>query len=90
MRQLNFLSICFYCNIYRICHVQPYILDSLLLGDASAEFQVFLPKEKCQANIGCGPSNYFECAELSAGMIVGAVCAVLFLLLAVVGFVVWR
>lgn len=28
--------------------------------------------------------------ELSAGMIIGAVCALLFLLLAVVGFVVWR
>ena len=39
---------------------------------------------------GWTASNYFESGELSAGMIVGAVCAVLFLLLAVVGFVVWR
>jgi len=61
-----------------------------LLGEASAEFHVFLPKEKCQVVTGWSQNLPFEGGELSAGMIVGAVGAVLFLLLAVIGFVVWR
>jgi len=56
------------------------------LGEASEEKTIYLPAERCRPGI-------FETdfrGELSAGMIVGAVCAVLFLLLAVIGFVIWR
>ena len=59
-----------------------------LLGAASNEKIVFLPRENCEAPVSW-PTHYFQ-GELSAGMIAGAVCAVVFLLLAIIGFVVWR
>ena len=34
--------------------------DQPLLGDASAEFKVFLPKEKCQATTGKDNKNEVE------------------------------
>ena len=55
-------------------------------GEATEEKSLYLPTENCKPGI-------FEAdfrGELSAGMIVGAVCAVLFLFLAVIGFVIWR
>lgn len=67
--------------------------DDPIFGDPSNEVLLFLPLDNCQAEqsvtLQADSTNYFR-AELSAGMIVGAVCAVLFLLLAVIGFVVWR
>lgn len=64
--------------------------DDPLFGDPSKQVELFLPLENCQLPPSMADStNYFQ-AELNAGMIVGAVCAVLFLLLAVIGFVVWR
>ena len=56
------------------------------LGESSEEKTIYLPAEKCKAGLF---ESQFQ-GELSAGMIVGAVCAVLFLLLAVIGFVIWR
>ena len=60
--------------------------NQTFLGNSSEERRIFLPKEKCQASI---LGTDFQ-AELNAGMIVGAVGAVLFLLLAIIGFIVWR
>lgn len=54
------------------------------LGEPSGEVRVYLPEYKCQTD------SLLIRGELSAGMIVGAVCAVLFLCLAVIGFVIWR
>lgn len=66
--------------------------DQPLLGDPSGEARIFLPEEECQLDSSTTSYTSFQDfqAELSAGMIVGAVCAVLFLLLAVIGFVIWR
>lgn len=65
--------------------------DQPLLGDPSAEARIFLPEEECQMDSTTTFTSFQDFqAELSAGMIVGAVCAVLFLLLAVIGFVIWR
>ena len=60
--------------------------NQTFLGNSSEERRIFLPKEKCQASI---LGTDFQ-AELNAGMIVGALGAVLFLLLAIIGFIVWR
>ncbi|HIE82843.1 MAG TPA: hypothetical protein EYQ00_02905 [Dehalococcoidia bacterium] len=60
-----------------------------LLGDPSSEERIFLPESKCNKVERILGTSY-RGGELSAGMIVGAVCAVLFLLLAVIGFVIWR
>ena len=52
-------------------------------GDESAKVTVYLPMKSCDDNRRVGQ-------ELSAGMIGGAICAVLFLMLAIIGFIVWR
>jgi hypothetical protein len=62
------------------------IPEKTLLGESSEEKTIYLPAEKCKAGLF---ESEFR-GELSAGMIVGAVCAVLFLFLAVIGFVIWR
>ena len=62
-------------------------------GDMSPEVRVFLPNTGCEGYRDLNGDRLPQGGvggELSAGMIGGAVCAVLFLLLAVVGFVVWR
>ena len=53
------------------------------LGNMSEKVTVYLPKKSCD-------DNRSVVQELSAGMIGGAICAVLFLLLAIIGFIVWR
>ena len=58
------------------------------VGQPSAEAVVYLPRANCQGSKE--PLNGLNSSELSAGMIGGAVCAVIFLVIAVVGFVVWR
>ena len=50
----------------------------------SAKATIFLPNKACDDNRVLGQEQF------SAGMIGGAICAVLFLMLAVVGFIVWR
>ena len=40
--------------------------DQPLLGDASAEFKVFLPKEKCQATTGKEILGHFPKLRLGA------------------------
>ena len=52
------------------------------------EKSIYLPIEKCKAGLFENVADFR--GELSAGMIVGAVCALLFLFLAVIGFVIWR
>ena len=52
------------------------------------EKSVYLPIEKCKPGLFENVADFR--GELSAGMIVGAVCALLFLFLAVIGFVIWR
>ena len=52
-------------------------------GKISDSARVYLPMKSCDDNRVFGQ-------ELSAGMIGGAICAVLFLMLAVIGFIVWR
>ena len=56
-------------------------------GDRSAKVTVYLPMKSCNDNrhrvVVVGQ-------ELSAGMIGGAICAVLFLMLAIISFIVWR
>ena len=64
--------------------------NQTFLGNSSEERRIFLPKEKCQASTSVNILGTDFQAELSAGMIVGAVGAVLFLLLAIIGFIVWR
>ena len=54
-------------------------------GKMSNEERVFLPEASCSQVLVGEPGG-----ELSAGMVVGAVCAVLFLLLAVLGIILWR
>ena len=54
------------------------------LGNMSAKATIFLPNKACDDNRVLGQEQF------SAGMIGGAICAVLFLMLAVVGFIVWR
>ena len=45
----------------------------------------------CPATQECDyDESSLQKSELSAGMVAGAVCAVVFLLLACVGFVIWR
>ena len=63
--------------------------NETFLGNSSEERRIFLPEEKCQISTSSIFPSDFQ-AELNAGMIVGAVGAVLFLLLAIVGFIVWR
>lgn len=64
--------------------------NKTIFGQPSLESSLYLPEEKClEQSFFPDAEDYFQ-GELSAGMIVGAVCAVLFLLLAVIGFVVWR
>ena len=53
------------------------------LSNMSEKVTVYLPMKSCNDNRGVGQ-------ELSAGMIGGAICAVLFLMLAIIGFIVWR
>ena len=64
--------------------------NQTFLGNSSDERRIFLPAEKCQLSTFKGILGTDFQAELSAGMIVGAVGAVVFLLLAIVGFIVWR
>lgn len=59
-------------------------------GEVSNEKEVYLPKGQCGQGKGSDFSGSEDAGELSIGMILGAVCAVLFLLLACVGFVMWR
>ena len=63
--------------------------DQPLLGQPSVERAIYLPQEKCRRIARFNAEDYFD-GELSAGMIIGAVCALLFLLVAVIGFVIWR
>ena len=56
-------------------------------GEFSEEMCVYLPAVGCSETKDL-PST--PAGELSAGMIVGAVAALLFLLLAILGFVIWR
>ncbi len=74
--------------IIRICAgtKSKYNPNKTLLGEASEAVKIFLPERNCQEDTNPWPSQ----GELSAGMIVGAVCAVLFLILAIIGFVIWR
>ena len=53
-------------------------------GDMSQKVSVYLPLNSCEDN------RSGAAQELSAGMIGGAVCAVLFLMLAIIGFILWR
>lgn len=62
-------------------HTQTWV------GQPSPLVEVYLPPSDCQ---GSRDQTIFDTSELSAGMIVGAVCAVIFLIIAIVGFVVWR
>ncbi len=67
-------------------------------GDPSEEKVVFLSDSECgsflaaagELNKGVRHRQEGEPGELSVGMVAGAVCAVIFLLLACVGFVIWR
>jgi hypothetical protein len=95
---LQISAICFQFVIENLAGNRHYVIkvsagtkslsnpDKTWVGEMSDEVEVYLPAEKCRPGI-------FEAdfrGELSAGMIVGAVCAVLFLFLAVIGFVIWR
>ena len=64
------------------------------VGELSEKETVYLPMKSCD-NIGSPVTDAPETTdpktgELSAGMIGGAICAALFLMLAVIGFIVWR
>ena len=59
------------------------------MGDISEKARAYLPMNSCVDN-RAKSINRSAPQELSAGMIGGAICAVLFLLLAVIGFIVWR
>ena len=61
------------------------------VGDKSETSIAYLPMNSCVDNrVDPKFSSGSAPQELSAGMIGGAICAVLFLLLAVIGFIVWR
>ncbi len=57
-------------------------------GEASSEREVFLPEFNCLYDASAYAAD--RDGELSVGMVAGAICAVVFLLLACVGFVIWR
>ena len=57
--------------------------EHTLWSEPSRERKVFLPELNCFDASG-------QEGELSVGMVVGAVFAILFLMLACVGFVLWR
>ena len=63
------------------------VIGSTHVGEASQSEEVWLPFDTCGSSFHL---PIYDGAELSAGMIGGAVCAILFLLLAIIGFVVWR
>lgn len=58
-------------------------------GGFSDERTVYLPQSDCLEEDG-PLLDVAEPVELGAGVIAGAVCAVFFLLLSIVGFVLWR
>ena len=64
--------------------------SSVYKGEFSEELCVYLPAVNCSEVERAGEPAPSPAAELSAGMIVGAVAALLFLLLAVLGFIIWR
>lgn len=64
--------------------------SSVYKGEFSEELCVYLPAVNCSEADVSGTPAPSPAAELSAGMIVGAVAALLFLLLAVLGFIIWR
>lgn len=64
--------------------------SSVYKGEFSEELCVYLPAVNCSEAEVSGTPAPSPAAELSAGMIVGAVAALLFLLLAVLGFIIWR
>ena len=80
--------------VLKICAGTTSQVDSSVIrwGDPSPERRVYLPQNNCKilypdsGSSGDGGGV----AELSAGMIIGAMCAIGFLVLACVGFVVWR
>ncbi len=73
----------------KVCAATNSLANKPMWGDDSEEREVFLPEADCLV----GDSSFAESdesAELSVGMIVGAVSACIFLGLACVGFVIWR
>jgi len=64
--------------------------NAVYKGEFSEEKCVYLPPVNCSDVRETEESIPTPAAELSAGMIVGAVAALLFLLLAALGFVIWR
>lgn len=78
--------------VLKICAGTTSQVDSSVIrwGDPSPERRVYLPQSNCKI-LYPGLDNDGEgVAELSVGMIIGAMCAIGFLVLACVGFVVWR
>ena len=79
--------------VLKICAGTTSQVDDKVIrwGDPSPERRVYLPENDCKAFYPpTPPINDGGVAELSVGMIIGAMCAIGFLVLACVGFVVWR
>ena len=66
--------------------------SDVYLGDFSEEKCVLLPRVGCSDNILAPTTPYPDPQpdQLSAGIIVGAVAAIVFILLSILGFVVWK
>ena len=81
--------------VLKICAGTTSQVDDTVIrwGDPSPERRVYLPQNNCKIHYpeaGGRPSGGGGGGELSIGMIIGAMCAIGFLVLACVGFVVWR
>ena len=74
--------------VIKICAATKSLSETYVYGLPSEESRIFLPEENCQMRT----TSFQESipAELSAGMIVGAVCSCFFLLAAVIGYIIWR
>ena len=67
--------------------------SEVYLGEFSEEKCVLLPRQGCAEQPPTRPTTAFpdhQSNQLSAGIVVGAVAALLFILLSVLGFVVWK
>ena len=74
--------------VIKICAATISLSETeYVYGPPSGESRIFLPEENCQMRT---TSFQGMPAELSAGMIVGAVCSCFFLLAAVIGYIIWR
>ena len=74
--------------VIKICAATKSLSETeYVYGPPSGESRIFLPEENCQMRT---TSFQGMPAELSAGMIVGAVCSCFFLLAAVIGYIIWR